>query len=32
MITLEDVKKNKEVDTYIRKGDEYLSAMGFTEH
>jgi HD superfamily phosphodiesterase len=32
LITLEDVKKNKEVDTYIRKGDEYLSAMGFTEH
>lgn len=32
MVTLEDVKKNKEVDTYIRKGDEYLKTMGFTEH
>ena len=32
MITLEDVKNNKEVDTYIRRGDQYLKAMGFTEH
>lgn len=32
MITLEDVKNNKEVETYILKGDEYLKAMGFTEH
>lgn len=32
MITLEDVKANKEVDLYIRKGDEFLRAMGFTEH
>jgi metal-dependent HD superfamily phosphatase/phosphodiesterase len=32
LITLEDVKQNKEVVTYIRKGDQYLKAMGFTEH
>ncbi|MBZ4688018.1 MAG: uncharacterized protein PWQ96_1924 [Clostridia bacterium] len=32
MITLEDVKKNPEVDTYIRIGNQHLAAMGFTEH
>ncbi len=32
MISLEDVKKDKEVDTLIIKGDEYLEKMGFTEH
>lgn len=32
MITLEDVKKNQIVDTCIRKGNEYLGVMGFTEH
>ncbi len=31
-ITFEDVKKNDRVNTYIRKADESLSAMGFTEH
>jgi len=32
MVTLEDIKNDREIDTYIRKGDEYLNAMGFTEH
>ncbi len=32
MVTLRDIKNNREIDTYIRKGDEYLKAMGFTEH
>lgn len=32
MITYEDVKKNEDIGTYIRKQDEYLSAIGFTEH
>lgn len=32
MITFKDVKANKAVDTYIRKADESLVALGFTEH
>ncbi|MEW5954064.1 MAG: HD domain-containing protein [Bacillota bacterium] len=32
MITLEDIKKNPVIDTFIRKGNEYLGAMGYTEH
>ncbi|GAW92704.1 HD domain-containing protein [Calderihabitans maritimus] len=32
MVTLEDVKKDPEVDTYIRMGNEYLGVLGFTEH
>lgn len=32
MLTLEMVKEDKEVDAYIRKGEEYLGTMGFTEH
>ncbi|KNZ71084.1 metal dependent phosphohydrolase [Thermincola ferriacetica] len=32
MITLADVKKDPVVDTFIRKGNEYLGVMGFTEH
>ncbi len=32
MVTLEMVKKDQEIDTYIRKGNEYLGSMGFTEH
>ena len=32
MITLDDVKKDIVVDTCIRKGNEYLGVMGFTEH
>lgn len=31
-ITFEDIKKNKEFQTYIQKGDELLGVMGFTEH
>lgn len=30
-VTLEDVKKNKAVQTYIRMADESLRAMGYTE-
>lgn len=29
MITYEDVKKNEDIGAYIRKQDEYLSAIGF---
>ncbi|NLJ99619.1 MAG: HD domain-containing protein [Clostridia bacterium] len=32
MVDLEKIKKHKEVDALIQKGDEYLSAQGFTEH
>ncbi len=32
MITLDDIKKDPIVDTCIRKGNEYLGVMGFTEH
>ena len=32
MITFEDIKKNKEVNTYIKKADESLIALGYTEH
>ena len=31
-ITLEQVKQNEEVTTYIRKADESLRALGYTEH
>ena len=31
-ITFEDVRKNERVNTYIKKADESLLAMGFTEH
>ena len=31
-VTLEQVKHNEEVNTYIRKADESLRALGFTEH
>ncbi len=31
-ITIEDIKKNKEILTYIAKGNSLLGAMGFTEH
>lgn len=31
-ITLEDIKKDPVVDSFIRKGNEYLGVMGFTEH
>lgn len=32
MITFEDIKKNAMVHTLIRKADESLSALGYTEH
>ena len=32
MITFEDIKKNEEINTYIRKADESLIALGYTEH
>ena len=31
-LTYEDIKKNEEIKTYIRKADESLLAMGYTEH
>lgn len=31
-ITYEDIKKNDTVNTYIKKADESLMALGFTEH
>lgn len=32
MITLTEVQKDLEVETYITQGNQYLRAMGFTEH
>ena len=32
MITVDDVKNNQQIRTYIRKADESLGALGFTEH
>lgn len=32
MITLEQLKKNQEINTYIRQADASLIALGFTEH
>ncbi|PKM80947.1 MAG: phosphohydrolase [Firmicutes bacterium HGW-Firmicutes-14] len=32
MITLDFIKKDPVVDTCVRKGNEYLGVMGFTEH
>lgn len=32
MITYEDIKNNKAIRTYIKKADESLEALGFTEH
>jgi len=31
-ITFEDIKKNEEIRTYIRRADEALCAQGYTEH
>ena len=31
MITFEDIKKNKEVNTYIQKADEALIALGYAK-
>ena len=32
MVTLEQIRQNEAVQTYIRKADESLTALGFTEH
>ncbi|MGM9652482.1 MAG: HD domain-containing protein [Eubacteriales bacterium] len=32
MITLEELKKNREINTFITRADESLAALGFTEH
>ncbi len=32
ILTYEDVRKNERINTYIRKADESLLAMGYTEH
>lgn len=32
MITFEDIKKNTMINTFIRKADESLGALGYTEH
>ena len=32
MITLEDLKKNEEIRTYITRADQSLAALGYTEH
>lgn len=31
-ITIKDIISNEEIKTYIKKGNEYLGEMGFTEH
>ena len=32
MLTFEEVKSNEKIKTFIKKSDETLSALGFTEH
>ncbi|MHB8158676.1 MAG: HD domain-containing protein [Desulfocucumaceae bacterium] len=32
MVTLEEIKVNPVVDSFIRKGNEFLGTMGYTEH
>lgn len=32
MITYDEIRKNKEINTYIEKADESLIALGYTEH
>lgn len=32
MITFEEIKKNEEINTYIKKADESLKQIGYTEH
>lgn len=32
MISFEEIKKNKDINTYIKKADESLLALGYTEH
>ena len=31
-ITYSDIRNNPEINTYIKKGDELLGMMGFTDH
>ena len=31
-VTLDEVKRDREVDVYIAKADEYTGAIGYTEH
>lgn len=31
-MTYQEIKKNEEINTYIRQADLALSALGFTEH
>ena len=31
-ITFEDIKNNNKINTYIKKADESLTALGYTEH
>lgn len=32
MVVLEDIKRNSIVDNFVRKGNEYLGVLGYTEH
>lgn len=32
MISFDEIRKNEDIKTYIRKADESLVALGFTEH
>jgi metal-dependent HD superfamily phosphatase/phosphodiesterase len=32
LVTLQDVKKNVVIETFIKKGNQFLGEMGFTEH
>ncbi|RJQ24957.1 MAG: phosphohydrolase, partial [Peptococcaceae bacterium] len=32
MVTLEDIKKNAVIDSFIQKGNQYLGVLGYTEH
>lgn len=31
-MTFEEIRRNETINTYIRKADESLKALGFTEH
>ena len=32
LVTLDEVKRDREVEAYIAKADEYTGAIGYTEH
>ena len=32
MLTFDDIRNNEEIRTYIRKGNENLGVLGYTEH